>query len=388
MIPNLPSHSRRRLRHQEPVHHGARAALPHLGEVAAALPEGVLGEGWEPLQDGRVLLGADGTPWGRLAVFSDSAPSLHGGVNALAVVSRPGRPALVAGAGDRGVVWLWGVADGRLRPGSPPGHADRVRSLTALPLPEGRVLVASGDDTGTIALWDPATGEPVRAPVGNWLGAVSGMCAAAVPDGRTLLVTATPRGAVRLRDPSTGEPVARLHSQGRPIGSIAAIQISAGHTLIAASDTQGDVHLWDPAVEDPQAPGAAVPLSNRALDDHGHRVALVAAVPLHDRTLLATGDRNGVIMLWDPATGCPVGDGLPADSPGSPLTAMTATRLHGRRTVLLTGSKQGRSLRVWEPETGLVQHLSLGRAVTCLAATGSGAIVGHDSGVFRLSIAG
>ncbi|WP_261386337.1 hypothetical protein [Streptomyces sp. BK340] len=115
-------------------------------------------------------------------------------------------------------------------------------------------------------------------------------------------------------------------------------------------------------------------------------MAAVAAVPLRDRTLLATGDRNGVVMLWDPATGAPVGDGLPPDGPGSSLTAMAVTTLPGRGTVLLTGSKQGRSLRVWEPETGTVQHIDLDVAVTCLAAAGSEVIVGHDCGVFGLSL--
>lgn len=339
-------------------------------------------------RDGGALLAADGTSWGRVTEFSDSAPSSHEGVNSLAVVSRPGRPPLVAGAGDRGVVCLWDAADGTLRHGPLPGHPDRIRSMTALPLPDGHVLLASGGDTGTIALWDPVTGQPVREPVGNWLGEVSGMCAAAIPDGRTLLVTATPRGAVRLREPSTAESVARLNPHGRPIGSIAAVQISPGHTLIAASDTQGDVHIWDPAVDDPWDPGAAVPLSKQELGDLRHRVVVVAAVPLHDRTLLATGDRNGVIMLWDPATGAPVGDGLPPDTPGSPLTAMTATTWHGGRTVLVTGSKEGRGLRVWEPETGTVRHIDLGVAVTCLAGAGSDVIVGHDCGVLGLRLTG
>ncbi|MFE2098177.1 WD40 repeat domain-containing protein [Streptomyces sp. NPDC059468] len=337
-------------------------------------------------RDGSALLAADGTSRGRVTVFADSAPGSREGVNSLAVVSRSGGPTLVAGAGDRGVVWLWDMADGRLRHDPLPGHPDPVRSMTALPLPEGHILLASGGDTGTIALWDPITGRPVREPAGNWLGAVSGMCIATVPDGRTLLVTATSRGAVRLRDPSTGESVGRLNPYGRPIESIAAVRIAPGHTLIAASDRQGDVHMWDPAVDDPWEPGAAVPLSKRALEELRHRVAAVAAVPLRDRTLLATGDRNGVVMLWDPATGAPIGDGLPPDGPGSSLTAMAVTTLPGRGTVLLTGSKQGRSLRVWEPETGTGQHIDLDVAVTCLAAAGSEVIVGHDCGVFGLSL--
>ncbi|MFD9389510.1 WD40 repeat domain-containing protein [Streptomyces sp. NPDC060000] len=344
-------------------------------------------------RDGNALLAADGTPWGHVSVFADSAPGFTGGVDSLTVVSRPGRPTLIAGAGvgvagDKGVVCLWEPADGRLVHDPLPGHPDRIRSMTALPLPDGRILVATGGETGTIALWDPFTGQPVREPVGNWLGGVTGMCAATVPDGRTLLVTATSRGAVRLRDPATGESVGRLNPYGRPIRSIAAVPISAGHTLIAASDPQGGVQVWDPAVDDPWERGAAVQLSERALGAADHRVAAVAAVPTHDRTLLATGDDRGVVMLWDLATGAPVGDGLPTSTGTAGLPAMTATTLHDGRTVLVTGSRLGRGLRMWEPGTGTVRHIALDVSVTCLASAGPDLIVGHDRGVLTLPLTG
>ncbi|MFD6919642.1 WD40 repeat domain-containing protein [Streptomyces sp. NPDC059944] len=337
-------------------------------------------------QDGNVVLAADGTPWGRIAVFSDSAPASFGGVHSLTVVSRPGQPTLVAGAGDRGAVGLWDVADGRRIRDPLPGHPDRIRSMTALPLPDGRVLLASGGDTGTIAVWNPFTGQPVREPAGDSVGGIVGMCAATIPDGRTLLVTATPRGAVRMWDPNTGDCVGRLNPYGSPIRSITAVPISAGHTLIAASDTAGRLHVWDPAVDDPWKPGAAVQLNARALADADHRVAAVAAVPTPDRTVLATGDNRGVVMLWDPATGAPIIDGLPASTGTAGLPAITATTLQGGRTVLVTGTHHGHRLRVWEPETGTVDHIALETALTCLATAGPDLIVGHDRGVLSLPL--
>ena len=337
-------------------------------------------------RDGNAVLAADGTPWGPVAVFAEGAPGSLGAVHALAVVSPPGQPSLVAGAGDGGVVYLWDAADGRLVHEPLPGHPDRIRSMTALTLPDGRALLATGGDSGTIALWDPVTGRPVREPAGNWLGGVTGMCTAIVPDGRTLLVTATPRGSVRLWDPATGESVGRLNPYGSPIRSIAAVPVSAGRTLIAAADTAGRVHVWDPAVDDPWEQGAAVPLNRRALSDADHRAAAVAAVPTHDRTLLATGDHGGVVMLWDLATGDPVGDGLPASAGAAGLPAMTATTPQGGRTVLATGSEHGGSVRIWEPETGTVRHLALDVAVTCLATAGPDLIVGHERGVLGLPL--
>ncbi|MHA6761849.1 WD40 repeat domain-containing protein [Streptacidiphilus sp. PAMC 29251] len=341
-------------------------------------------------QDGSALLAADGTPWGRISVFSDSAPGSFGGVNSLTVVTRPGHPLLVAGAGDRGAVCLWNAADGRLIHGPLlPGHPDRIRSMTSLLLPEGRSLLASGGDSGTIAVWDAVTGQPAREPVGDRPGGVIGMCAATVPDGRTLLVTATSRGAVRLWDPVTGEPVGRLNPYGAPIQSIAAVPIAPGHTLIAATDTPGRVHVWDPAVDDPWERGAAVQLSGRAVNDAGHRpgaMAAVAAVPTQDGAVLATGDNLGTVTLWDLATGAPISDDLPASTGSAGIPVMTGTTLHDGRSVLVVGVKHRHNLRVWEPATGTVQHIALDVAVSCLATAGSDLIVGHGHGVLGLPL--
>ncbi|WP_441248509.1 WD40 repeat domain-containing protein [Kitasatospora sp. McL0602] len=218
------------------------------------------------------------------------------------------------------------------------------------------------------------------------LAVVQDVVAATIPDGRTLLVTATPRGAVRLWDPDTGECVGRLNPYGSPIRSIAAVPIAAGHTLIAASDTAGRLQVWDPAVDDPGEPGAAVQLSARALADALHRVAAVAAVPTPDRTVLATGDDRGVVVLWDLATGAPIGDGLPASTGTAGLPVITATTPQGGRTILVTGTHHGHRLRVWEPETGTVEHIALDAALTCLATAGPDLIVGHDRGVLSLPL--
>ncbi|WP_405846401.1 WD40 repeat domain-containing protein [Streptomyces sp. NBC_01518] len=344
-------------------------------------------------QDGNVLLATDGTPWGRMTVFSDSAfsdsaPDSSGAVDSLTLVPLPGGTTLVAGtsAGDRGKVCLWDATDGRLVHGPLAEHPDRVRALTALPLADGRVLLASGGESGSIGLWDAVTGRPVREPVANWLGEVTGMCTATLADGRILLVTATSRGAVRLRDPATGEPVGRLNPSGRPIRSIASVPVAGGHTLIAAADTQGGVHMWDPAVDDPWDPGAAVQLKDRALSDAGHRVAAVAAVPTPGGTLLATADDRGVVMLWDPATGTPVGEGLPPATGTAGPPVMAATTPHDGHTVLVTGTRRGHDLRVWEPATGAVRKISLEVTITCLAAAGSDVIVGHDRGLLGVPL--
>jgi WD40 repeat protein len=339
-------------------------------------------------QDEHAVLAGDGSSWGRISVFSHAALGTTGGVDALAVISRPGGPTLVAGAGEGGVVCVWDATDGRLVHDPLPGHPDPIRSMTALPLPDGRVLLASGGDSGTIAVWDPATRQPVREPAGDWAGGVTGMCAAVVPDGRTLLVTATPRGAVRMWEPESGECVGSLNPYGSPIRSIAAVPIAADHTLVVASDTAGRVHVWDPAVDDPWARGAAVQLNARALADAGHRAAAVAAVPTTGRTVLATADDRGAVVLWDPATGVPIGDGLPSSTGTAGPPLITAAVARDGRTVLVAGARLGHRLRVWEPETGAVRHITLDVALTCLATAGQDLLVGHDRGLLGLPLQG
>jgi hypothetical protein len=91
-------------------------------------------------------------------------------------------------------------------------------------------------------------------------------------------------------------------------------------------------------------------------------------------------------MLWDPATGAPVGDGLPPATNAGDVPVMTATTLPGRRAVPVAGLRHGRSLRVWEPGTDSVQRIALDVAVTCLSTAGTDVIVGHDRGVFGMPV--
>ncbi len=89
-------------------------------------------------------------------------------------------------------------------------------------------------------------------------------------------------------------------------------------------------------------------------------------------------------MLWDPATGTPVGEGLPPSTGTAGPPVMAATVSDDGRSLLVTGSRRGHGLRVWEPATGTVRQMDLDVAVTCLAAAGSDVVVGHESAVSKI----
>ncbi|WP_041540611.1 WD40 repeat domain-containing protein [Catenulispora acidiphila] len=312
------------------------------------------------------------------------------GVNAVAIVAGSDRPTLVVGGGDRGLIHVWDMATGQALREPLAGHPDRILTLAAIPKPDGGAWLASGGEGGSIGLWDPWTGEKIRQPEVTWAGGVSGVCAATMPDGRVLLASARTRGAVRVSEPVSGDIRARLNPFGHPIASIAPLPVAAGYTTIAGTDQSGRVYVWDPSISDPHEceHGAALAPSKDGLADAGHTfVQAVAAVPLRGKTLLATGDRKGNLALWDPATGTATGQTLPSDVKGRTLSALTATELPDGRTLVITGSTQGSTLRWWEPETGAVSTIDVGAAVTSLAVTGSTLVVGHTRGVFIMQLA-
>jgi len=111
-----------------PQHHPTEAWTESDGSAATLESAAAGGTGEAATrfrQDGNAVIAADGTPWGRISVFADSALGSSGGVSALAVVSRPGEPTLVAGAGA-GAGHERGVSVGRGRRPTRPWPAART----------------------------------------------------------------------------------------------------------------------------------------------------------------------------------------------------------------------------------------------------------------------
>ncbi len=161
--------------------------------------------------------------------------------------------------------------------------------------PDGTLaLTSAGNETdlshtGELILWDLTTGKEVRRFEGHQ-NKVSG--AAFSPDGQTAL-SGDYSGVLILWDVATGTPIKRIHD---PSGLVTMIAFSPdGRTVVSVDGVLDDsVKIWDVASGD---------LLHR-LTGHTDQICSVAYSP--DGRYLASGARNGELILWDVNAGTEV----------------------------------------------------------------------------------
>jgi WD40 repeat protein len=105
--------------------------------------------------------------------------------------------------------------------------------------------------------------------------------------------------------------------------------------LLATGDGDGTVRLWDPAT------GQPVGRPRHATGSARYGVHGVAFSP--DGKLLATGDGDGTVRLWDPATGQPAGAPLQVGS----QTDVSAVAFSPDGTLLASAGADG-TVRLWQ----------------------------------------
>ncbi|MER6383328.1 TIR domain-containing protein [Streptomyces sp. NPDC001127] len=274
---------------------------------------------------------ATGTPLHRLS--GHSAP-------VYTVAFGPGDTTLVTGDAST-VVRLWDLATGR-QTGELPGHHGVV--YRARFSPDGTLLATAdrGDEGrgGTVRVWDFATGA-LRHELPGHSGRVYTLD---FHPGGTLLVSGDTQGEVRLWDLATGGSAGLL---GGCQGAVYQVLFDLDGALLAAGDSAGVVRLWR---IDPAADPVAVPL-NRQPAEHRGSVWVCKFRPHGDTpaqgpgALLVTGGNDGVVRLWEPATG----------------QGRRILRGHGRRIGTLSFSPDGAMLaaggndgvvRVWHAASG------------------------------------
>jgi WD40 repeat protein len=164
------------------------------------------------------------------------------------------------------------------------------------------------------------------------------------------------------------------------IRGLAVIDVDRGQQVLAVADSDGLVKLWDMA--------SGLPVGEPIVA-HNHELTALAVVRLADgRAGLATAGERGTIRLWDATAGSPISERAGAH-PGR-VEAMTTVRLADGAEILATAGEFDRRVRLWQPAAPLrlIRELRVPGEVRCLAAVptsdgGTQLAVGGTDGTVR-----
>jgi RNA polymerase sigma factor (sigma-70 family) len=250
---------------------------------------------------------------------------------------------VLAGFGWSATIQLWDPANGRLLH-TLKGHQDIVWS--AVFCPGGKTLVSCSDDK-TIRFWDVATGAELRQithreRVGKLAVSADGKLLASVDVHKQEFAGGgswRPDHRVRLWDLNTGKELRQLAIPARqvlpgvPVGFISMGFAPDGKTLVTGEIVNGVLRVWDPAT------GREL----RQVTDCAGTVGPFAFSP--DGKTLAVAHGNCAMRLLDFATGK---DRVGTHGHGSYLSSVAVTP-DGQAVVTLSGDG---TLRFWDPATG------------------------------------
>ncbi|HEY1820809.1 MAG TPA: TIR domain-containing protein [Trebonia sp.] len=272
------------------------------------------------------------------------------------------------GSGD-GVVRLLDLRAGLVRT-ELPGHTPPVYTVAFGGSGDQRVVV-TGDQSGTIRVWDQATGDQLTqltgrgGPVFRLLASHDGLTfAAGGSAGTLLLLSAGGFGSAGFG--FGGFSVTELAGH---TGRVYALDFHPDQPLLASGDTDGGVRLWDLAARAPRA----------VLASHPGAVYGLTFSP--DGSRLASACSDGLVRITE------VADGRVSHELTAHRSSVWRPLFRPDGGQLATASNDG-TVRLWDAATGQSRHLlrGHGRRVTSVTFSADGGLLaaGDNDGVVRV----
>ncbi len=189
-----------------------------------------------------------------------------------------------------GVIMLWdartgSVIDRFLVDGVPTPFGSMINTLAFSPKDDD--LLASATSNAVVQIWDRKT-KRVEATIGEHRGAISSLVWA--PDGKTLISGSADKTAKRW-DVANGKLLQTYHNANRAFYPVTAMAQAPDGKTVAIATTDKIVRLHD------------VLSGDILMELMGHAEIPNSLAYSSDGAMLASGDRGGIIKLWDAASG-------------------------------------------------------------------------------------
>jgi WD40 repeat protein len=265
-------------------------------------------------------------------------PPRHAGGLSQAIFSPDQDGKYIAMASDDGSVGLWDAITGQAVPGFEPLRQSPLPVNSVAFSPDGKRIITAALGGGEPRLWDASTGQPL--PTYNHFKHERESVKLAIfspdPEGK-YVVTTSGNGTLRLWSSATGDEVSALKGPNEFINSV--VFSPDGMHLVS---TSGNVaRLWN-VTERPKSKILQLPPE--------YEEGVFAAAISLDGAQIVTASNNGIVRLWNTATGSPIPEFKPLQHESK--ARINSVAFSPKREFIVTASEDG-TAHLWDAATGL-----------------------------------